>query len=213
MRMKIKGRMKQSTCPFLLLQETMISARDKTTTAVIPTHITNSQDPSTTNTHTTKDPGETEVSWIAGSLFREILIILQTAVFVAPTVILLQIICERRAEIQARLSWPKCLPVVDAVVLPASPAVYRQTERALMFPELSAEGGGRFLVLVLSRVLAGVTVSVCVCHRYKCGVFAVEAYSALKPCCHASVPVLVFVDVLDNPGHHPRVCEVCNGIC
>ncbi|KAL1246651.1 hypothetical protein QQF64_034434, partial [Cirrhinus molitorella] len=43
-------------------------------------------------------PGETEVSWIAGTLFREILIILQTAVFVAPTVILLQIICERRAE-------------------------------------------------------------------------------------------------------------------
>ncbi|KAL1251107.1 hypothetical protein QQF64_018903 [Cirrhinus molitorella] len=102
---------------------------------------------------------------------------------------------------------------VDAFVLPSSPAVYRQTERALMFPELSAEGSGRFLVLVLSRVLAGVIASVCVCHRYKCGVFDVEAYSALKPCCHASVPVLVFVDVLDNPGHHPRVCEVCNEIC
>ncbi|KAL1279458.1 hypothetical protein QQF64_026131 [Cirrhinus molitorella] len=79
---------------FQLMKSTCIRAQDKTTTAVIPVHITNSQD------HKTKDlipdPGETEVSWIAGSLFREIM--LKSAVFVAPTVILLQIICERRAE-------------------------------------------------------------------------------------------------------------------
>ncbi|XP_050949607.1 uncharacterized protein LOC127152802 [Labeo rohita] len=71
------------------------SAQDKTTTAVIPVHITNSQDHETTNTHKTK--GSTEVSWTDGSLFREILIILETAAFAAPTVILLQIICARRA--------------------------------------------------------------------------------------------------------------------
>ncbi|KAK2917138.1 hypothetical protein Q8A67_001512 [Cirrhinus molitorella] len=79
-----------------------ISAQDKPTTAVIPVHTINSEDPSTTNTHTTKDmitdPGETEVCQTAGSLFREIMIMLKTAVFAAPTVILLQIICERRAE-------------------------------------------------------------------------------------------------------------------
>ncbi|KAL1279376.1 hypothetical protein QQF64_026049 [Cirrhinus molitorella] len=40
---------------------------------------------------------ETEVCQTAGSLFREIMIMLKTAVFAAPTVILLQIICERRA--------------------------------------------------------------------------------------------------------------------
>ncbi|KAL1279377.1 hypothetical protein QQF64_026050, partial [Cirrhinus molitorella] len=75
--------------------------QDKTTTAVIPVHIINSEDPSTTKSSETKDlipdPGETEVSWIAGSIFREILNMIKTAVFVAPTVILLQIICERRA--------------------------------------------------------------------------------------------------------------------
>ncbi|XP_048067510.1 uncharacterized protein LOC125280807 [Megalobrama amblycephala] len=38
-----------------------------------------------------------EVSMDAGSLFRVIMIIVETAVFVAPTVILLQIICARRA--------------------------------------------------------------------------------------------------------------------
>ncbi|KAF4116540.1 hypothetical protein G5714_004029 [Onychostoma macrolepis] len=43
------------------------------------------------------DPGKTELSRTTGSLFREILIILETAVFAAPTVILLQIICARRA--------------------------------------------------------------------------------------------------------------------
>ncbi|XP_026075367.1 uncharacterized protein LOC113054208 [Carassius auratus] len=58
------------------------SAEAGSTTSVIPVHSTHSQDPSTTNTHTTK----------------EILTILKTAVFAAPTVILLQIICARRAE-------------------------------------------------------------------------------------------------------------------
>ncbi|XP_058624819.1 uncharacterized protein LOC131536104 [Onychostoma macrolepis] len=75
-----------------------ISARAASMTAVIPVHITNSQ---TTNKHITKDmitdPGKTELSRTTGSLFREILIILETAVFAAPTVILLQIICARRA--------------------------------------------------------------------------------------------------------------------
>ncbi|KAL1279381.1 hypothetical protein QQF64_026054 [Cirrhinus molitorella] len=37
------------------------------------------------------------VGWIVGSLFRVIVIIVEFAVFAAPTVILLQIICERRA--------------------------------------------------------------------------------------------------------------------
>ncbi|KAL1279496.1 hypothetical protein QQF64_026169 [Cirrhinus molitorella] len=37
------------------------------------------------------------VSWTAGSLFRVIVIIVEFAVLAAPTVILLQIICERRA--------------------------------------------------------------------------------------------------------------------
>uniref|UniRef100_A0A8C2PZY1 Ig-like domain-containing protein n=1 Tax=Cyprinus carpio TaxID=7962 RepID=A0A8C2PZY1_CYPCA len=53
-----------------------VTQRDQVKTSVTYT------DPSTTNTHTTK----------------EILIILKTAVFAAPTVILLQIICARRAE-------------------------------------------------------------------------------------------------------------------
>uniref|UniRef100_A0A8C2J0M4 Ig-like domain-containing protein n=1 Tax=Cyprinus carpio TaxID=7962 RepID=A0A8C2J0M4_CYPCA len=57
------------------------SARAETTTAVIPVHITNSQDSSTTHTHITK----------------VIVIIVEFAVFAAPTVILLQIICARRA--------------------------------------------------------------------------------------------------------------------
>ncbi|KAL1279434.1 hypothetical protein QQF64_026107, partial [Cirrhinus molitorella] len=78
-----------------------ISAQDKPMTAVNPVHITNSQDHETTKSPETKDmitdPGETEVCQTAGSLFREILNMLKTAVFAAPTVILLQIICERRA--------------------------------------------------------------------------------------------------------------------
>ncbi|XDV11026.1 hypothetical protein PO909_000086, partial [Leuciscus waleckii] len=40
---------------------------------------------------------ETEVSVTAGSLYRVIVIIVEMAVFAAPTVILLQIICARRA--------------------------------------------------------------------------------------------------------------------
>ncbi|XP_059413367.1 uncharacterized protein LOC132148684 [Carassius carassius] len=76
---------------------TVKSSAQTDSTTVIPVHSTHSQDPSTTNTHTTKDPGETEVCRTDGSLFREILIILKTAVFTAPTVILLQIICARRA--------------------------------------------------------------------------------------------------------------------
>ncbi|XP_026077346.1 uncharacterized protein LOC113055325 [Carassius auratus] len=57
------------------------SAEAGSTTSVIPVHSTHSQDPSTTNTHTIK----------------VILIIVEFAVFAAPTVILLQIICARRA--------------------------------------------------------------------------------------------------------------------
>ncbi|XP_059415163.1 uncharacterized protein LOC132149781 [Carassius carassius] len=57
------------------------SAEAGSTTAVIPVHSTHSQDPSTTNTHTTK----------------VIVSIVEFAVFAAPTVILLQIICTRRA--------------------------------------------------------------------------------------------------------------------
>ncbi|KAF4116541.1 uncharacterized protein LOC131536103 [Onychostoma macrolepis] len=78
-------------------QDLKTKARAASMTAVIPVHITNSQNPSTTNTHITKDPAETEVSRTARSLFRVILIILETAAFAAPTVILLQIICARRA--------------------------------------------------------------------------------------------------------------------
>ncbi|XP_048014644.1 uncharacterized protein LOC125247400 isoform X2 [Megalobrama amblycephala] len=55
------------------------------TTAAAPT-----QDPADT-------ASETEVSVTAGSLFRVIVIIVEMAVFAAPTVILLQIICARRA--------------------------------------------------------------------------------------------------------------------
>ncbi|KAL1279619.1 hypothetical protein QQF64_026292 [Cirrhinus molitorella] len=44
------------------------------------------------------DPAETEVSWTAALLFRVIVIIVEFAAFAAPTVILLQIICARRAE-------------------------------------------------------------------------------------------------------------------
>ncbi|XP_042597153.1 uncharacterized protein LOC109104809 isoform X1 [Cyprinus carpio] len=50
----------------------------------------------TSVTYTVKS-SETEVSRIAGSLFRVIVIIVEFAVFAAPTVILLQIICARRA--------------------------------------------------------------------------------------------------------------------
>ncbi|XP_073696650.1 uncharacterized protein [Garra rufa] len=57
------------------------SAQDKTTAAVIPVCTTNSQDPSTPNTHVTK----------------VIMIIVEFAAFTAPTVILLQIVCARRA--------------------------------------------------------------------------------------------------------------------
>ncbi|XP_073699639.1 uncharacterized protein [Garra rufa] len=74
-------------------------AQSTTTTAVIPVHITNSQDPLTTNKTKSMitDPTETEVSRTAGSLLRVIVIIVEFAVFAAPTVILLQIICARRA--------------------------------------------------------------------------------------------------------------------
>ncbi|XP_048042736.1 uncharacterized protein LOC125266266 [Megalobrama amblycephala] len=77
------------------------SAQDDSVTAVIPVHTTNSQDPSTIKTPETKDPAvitsETGVSRTAGSLFRVIVMIVEIAVFAAPTVILLQIICARRA--------------------------------------------------------------------------------------------------------------------
>ncbi|XP_067309592.1 tyrosine-protein phosphatase non-receptor type substrate 1-like [Pseudorasbora parva] len=55
----------------------------------------------TTATHTpvftAQDPGETEVSLTDGLLIRVIVSIVEMAVFAAPTVILLQIICARRA--------------------------------------------------------------------------------------------------------------------
>ncbi|XP_067264373.1 uncharacterized protein [Chanodichthys erythropterus] len=57
------------------------SDQDDSTTAVIPVHTTNSQDPSTIKTPETK----------------VIVMIVEIAVFAAPTVILLQIICARRA--------------------------------------------------------------------------------------------------------------------
>ncbi|XP_026108472.1 uncharacterized protein LOC113080535 [Carassius auratus] len=62
--------------------------------------VTHRDQVKTSVTYTVKssDPGETEVCCSAGSLFREILTILKTAVFAAPTVILLQIICARRAD-------------------------------------------------------------------------------------------------------------------
>ncbi|XP_051741905.1 uncharacterized protein LOC127508192 isoform X10 [Ctenopharyngodon idella] len=75
----------------------VLHAEDDSTTAVIPVHITNS----TRNTPETTDPAdtasETEVSVTAGLLYRVIVIIVEMAVFAAPTVILLQIICARRA--------------------------------------------------------------------------------------------------------------------
>ncbi|KTF89966.1 hypothetical protein cypCar_00038553, partial [Cyprinus carpio] len=43
------------------------------------------------------DPAENKVRRTAGLLFRGIVIIVEFAVFAAPTVILLQIICDRRA--------------------------------------------------------------------------------------------------------------------
>ncbi|XDV11022.1 hypothetical protein PO909_000084 [Leuciscus waleckii] len=48
-------------------------------------------------TDTADTASETEVSVTAGSLYRVIVIIVEMAVFAAPTVILLQIICARRA--------------------------------------------------------------------------------------------------------------------
>ncbi|XP_039512913.1 uncharacterized protein LOC120468259 isoform X1 [Pimephales promelas] len=70
------------------------SAQADSTTAVNPVHITHSQDPSTINTHVSKgDPA----SGTAGLLYRVIVSIVEMAVFAAPTVILLQIICARRA--------------------------------------------------------------------------------------------------------------------
>ncbi|XP_039537959.1 uncharacterized protein LOC120486161 [Pimephales promelas] len=77
------------------------SAQADSTTAVNPVHITHSQSPSTTNTHVSKGPAdpasETLVCVTAGSLYRVIVSIVEMAVFAAPTVILLQIICARRA--------------------------------------------------------------------------------------------------------------------
>ncbi|KAG1925726.1 diverse immunoglobulin domain-containing protein 3.3 [Pimephales promelas] len=77
------------------------SAQADSTTAVNPVHITHSQSPSTTNTHVSKGPddtaSETVVCVSAGLLYRVIVSIVEMAVFAAPTVILLQIICARRA--------------------------------------------------------------------------------------------------------------------
>ncbi|KAF4116686.1 hypothetical protein G5714_004175 [Onychostoma macrolepis] len=71
------------------------SARDDPASPVIPVHNTKST--TTTPITSTQDPAETEVRRTAGSLFRVIVIIVEFAAFAAPTVILLQIICARRA--------------------------------------------------------------------------------------------------------------------
>ncbi|KAI2647417.1 Contactin-3 [Labeo rohita] len=62
--------------------------------------VTHRNQVKTSVTYTVKssDPAQTEDSWIAESIFRVIVIIVEFAVFAAPTVILLQIICARRAE-------------------------------------------------------------------------------------------------------------------
>ncbi|KAF4116676.1 hypothetical protein G5714_004165 [Onychostoma macrolepis] len=74
---------------------TSTQARDDPASPVIPVHNTKST--TTTPITSTQDPAETEVRRTAGSLFRVIVIIVEFAAFAAPTVILLQIICARRA--------------------------------------------------------------------------------------------------------------------
>ncbi|XP_058624333.1 uncharacterized protein LOC131535845 [Onychostoma macrolepis] len=75
------------------------SARDDPASPVIPVHNTKSTTttPITSTQDMITDPAETEVRRTAGSLFRVIVIIVEFAAFAAPTVILLQIICARRA--------------------------------------------------------------------------------------------------------------------
>ncbi|XP_067310476.1 uncharacterized protein [Pseudorasbora parva] len=76
---------------------TVKSSVDSST--LIPVSRSNSQKKSspTPSAAPTQDPGETEVSVTAALLIRVIVSIVEMAVFVAPTVILLQIICARRA--------------------------------------------------------------------------------------------------------------------
>ncbi|XP_018974894.1 uncharacterized protein LOC109106044 [Cyprinus carpio] len=61
--------------------------------------VTHRDQVKTSATYTVRysDPAETEVNRTAASVFRVIVIIVEFAVFAAPTVILLQIICDRRA--------------------------------------------------------------------------------------------------------------------
>ncbi|XP_067264374.1 uncharacterized protein [Chanodichthys erythropterus] len=86
------------------------SDQDDSTTALIPVHTTNSQDPSTIKTPETKDQDDSttavipvhttnsqDPSTIKTPETKVILMIVEIAVFAAPTVILLQIICARRA--------------------------------------------------------------------------------------------------------------------
>ncbi|KAL1279216.1 hypothetical protein QQF64_025889, partial [Cirrhinus molitorella] len=63
----------------------------------IPVSSSNSEMTSRQTTAAAPAQAATEVSRTAGSLFRVIVIIVEFAVFAAPTVILLQIICARRA--------------------------------------------------------------------------------------------------------------------
>ncbi|XP_067309411.1 uncharacterized protein [Pseudorasbora parva] len=75
------------------------SSRAVDSSTLIPVSSSNSQKKSspTTSAAPTQDPGETEVSVTAALLIRVIVSIVEMAVFAAPTVILLQIICARRA--------------------------------------------------------------------------------------------------------------------
>ncbi|KAK7166904.1 hypothetical protein R3I94_001324 [Phoxinus phoxinus] len=75
------------------------SAAPVASPTLTPVRRSNSEKTSspTTAAASTQDPGETEVSVNAGLLYRVIVTIVEIAVFAAPTVILLQIICARRA--------------------------------------------------------------------------------------------------------------------
>ncbi|XP_050961583.1 uncharacterized protein LOC127162780 [Labeo rohita] len=75
------------------------STRAPVTSTLIPVSRSNSETTSrqTTAAAPAQDPAQTEDSRTIGSIVRVIVIIVEFAVFAAPTVILLQIICARRA--------------------------------------------------------------------------------------------------------------------
>ncbi|XP_067260414.1 uncharacterized protein [Chanodichthys erythropterus] len=82
--------------PIISSKTTTTVNKPVTSTQSAPVTSSNSEKKSS---RTTADPTqqETEDCMAVGSLFREIMMIIKTAVFAAPTVILLQIICARRA--------------------------------------------------------------------------------------------------------------------